>query len=192
MLKRTLVGLLLTAAGFLVQSTARADVYRCVDAVGTTMFTDMPCPRGMRTTDMIPSAKNGANAEPAVDRGDTERMQAAIRDEERRRIEQDLAAREEALRRAEQELAMREQESQRRAEEDARVAALSSREDVVPVAPYYEAPVWYPMVIVPSRPCMGPRCFPHHPPHKPDGSHHDSHGDHHRAHGDGRSYAKRS
>ena len=70
------------------------------------------------------------------------------------------------------------------------MVALSPRGDVVPVAPYYEAPMWYPVVIVPSRPCLGPRCFPHHPPHKPDGPHHDAHGDQHRAHGDGRSYAK--
>ena len=183
-MKRMLVAMLLSAAGFLVHTTARADIFRCTGAGGTTMFTDTPCPAGMRTTDVIASAKGVVN-EQAV-----EGQQAAIRDDERRRIEQDLSAREEALRRAEQELAIREEDSARRAEEDARMAALSPREDVVPVAPYYEAPLWYPVVVVPSRPCVGPRCFPHHPQHKPDGSHHDARGDHHRAHGDGRSYAK--
>lgn len=183
-MKRPLVGLLL-AAGFLVHPAAHADIFRCAGAGGTTMFTDTPCPASMRTTDVITSAKGVANEQAA------ESQQSAIRDEERRRIEQDLSAREDALRRAEQELAMREEESVRRAEEDARMAALSPREDVAPVVPYYEVPMWYPVVVAPSRPCVGPRCFPHHPQHKPDGSHHhDPHGDQHRLQGDGRSYTK--
>src|SRR5215831_17941827 len=107
--KRPLVGLLLAAAGFLVHPAAHADIFRCAGAGGTTMFTDTPCPAGMQMTDVIASANGVVNEQAA------ESQQAAIRDEERRRIEQDLAAREEALRRAEQELVLREQESQRRA-----------------------------------------------------------------------------
>jgi Domain of unknown function (DUF4124) len=185
-LKRTLIGLLLTAAGILFHSTARADIFRCVGAGGTTMFTDLPCPSGMRTTDTITSAKDcgGAGCGHSVERDDevldrraAEREQLAIREEERRRIEQDLAAREDALRRAEQDLAIREEESQRRAEEDARLKALALGGDIAPVEPYQPL-VSYPVVVVPWWPCVGPRCFPapHHRPHKPgDPQHHDPH-----------------
>lgn len=188
-MKRTLA-MLLAAAGFLVHPVARADIFRCAGAGGTTMFTDTPCPVGMQTTDVIASAKGVVNEQATESQQAAESRQVAIGDEERRRIDQDLAAREEALRRAEQELAMREDEAFRRAEEDARLRAQAPVDAFTPVAPYYEVPMWYPVVVVPSRPCVGPRCLPHHPHREPDASHrHDSHGDPHRVQGDGRSYA---
>jgi len=193
-LKRMLVAVLLTTAGLLVHTAARADIFRCADSRGTVMFTDTPCPSGMRTTGVIAAAQDRGVPQggEAVEPRSAEREQSLIREGELRRIEQDLAAREEALRSAQQELAVREEEGLRRAqEEEARLKMLAPAGEIAPVTPYYEVPVWYPVVVVPSRPCSGPRCFPHHPQHEPDGSHHhDSHGDHHPMHGDGRSYAK--
>jgi len=205
-LKRSLVGLLLAAAGVVVHPSARADIFRCVGG-GTTMYTDVPCPPGMRTADTITSAQAGGveRDEDALERGAAEREQLAIREAERRRVEQDLAARELALRRAEQELAIREEESYRRAEEDARLAASAWSGGVAPVVEPYPPVVSYPVVVVvvPWRPCVGARCFPDHRPHKPgDPQHHHPHpgaGDAHdkRAAGapapqrqDGRQFAK--
>ena len=169
MLKQAIVGLLLVAAGPLAHHSAHADIFRCVGA-GNTMYTDQPCPSGMRTTDVITAAQvcGSADCERRLERDNQEAQ-------ERRRAEQE-------------QLAILE-EGRRRAEEDARLEALRSREVVVPdpVAPVESLdpgypieslnpgyPIeslnpGYPVVVVPWWTCVGARCFPrpHHPPHRP-------------------------
>jgi len=40
----------------LAPAIAHADIFRCVDARGKTLFTDAPCPKGTRTSDVTVSA----------------------------------------------------------------------------------------------------------------------------------------
>lgn len=162
MLKQTMIGLVLAAAGLLAHHTAHADVFRCVGA-GKTMYTDQPCPSGMRTANAITAAQVCGSA-------DCER-----------RLERDNEEAQERRRREEEQLAILEEERRGRADEDARLEALRSREAVLPesgypvesLAPRYPVESLdpgYPIVIVPLWTCVGARCFPlpHHPPHDPD------------------------
>ena len=197
MLKRTMIGLLLVAAGPLASHAAHADIFRCVGA-GSTMYTDQPCPPGMTAADVITSVQVCGSA-------DCER-----------RLERENQEAQERRRREEAQLAILEGERVRLAEENARLEALRSREAVAPaplapaesLGPSYPVESFgpgypvesfgpgYPIVVVPVWTCVGARCFPrphpvvgkpgcvgarcfplpHHPPHDPDHRHHhDSH-----------------
>ena len=154
MLKQTIVGLLLAAAGLLVHHTAHADIFRCVDAAGNALFTDLLCPSGTRTTDVTTAVQVCGSA-------DCER-----------RLERDYQEAQERRRREQEQLAILKEERRRREEEDARLEALQSREAVAPepVAPVESVDPGYPIIVgVPWWNCVGVRCFPrpHHSPHRP-------------------------
>jgi uncharacterized protein DUF4124 len=149
-LKRTIIGFLLAAACLLAH-TAHAAIFRCVDATGEALFTDRPCPSGMRTTDVTTDVQVCGSADCL------------------RRLERDYQEAQERRRTEQEQLAILEEERRRRAEEDARLEALRSREAVVPepVAPVESPEPAYPIVGVPLWTCVGARCFPQHRPHRP-------------------------
>jgi hypothetical protein len=55
--KRPIAWVLLAGAGFLAHHAAQADVFRCTGPGGKTLFTDQPCPGGMKTTDVTASVQ---------------------------------------------------------------------------------------------------------------------------------------
>lgn len=179
MSKRTIIGLLLAAAGVLAHPGAHADIYRCVEKGGNLLYTDRPCPSGTRTTDVTTAVQVCGSAD-CLERLEREHQEAQAR------------------RRAEREqLELLKEERRRRAEEEARREAIRSRETaepepailVEPPYPWYVVgvPVWtcvgahclhrphrpaHPIVGKPWWQCVSARCFPHPHPHK---HRHDSH-----------------
>ena len=148
MSKRTIVGLLLAAAGLLAHPGAYADIFRCVDKGGNSLFTDRPCPSGTRATDITTAVQVCGSADCLE------------------RLERDYQAAEERRRAEREQLEFLKEESRRRAEEEASLEALRAREAVVPepVAPVEPYDPGY-VVGVPLWTCVGPRCFPYPPPH---------------------------
>jgi hypothetical protein len=131
-------------------SGAHADIFRCVDGAGKSVYTDRPCPSGSRAADVITAAKVCGSAD-CLERREREQEQVRERARvERGQMEQTL--------RAEQERRMRaEQEAQRReAELRAREAAAA------PVQPEIEPGY---LVHMSGLLCTGPRCYPR--PDKP-------------------------
>jgi hypothetical protein len=135
---------LLAAAGLLSHATANADILRCNDANGNTLYTDSTCPAGMRAGS-VPSFPQSCTTE----------------DCERRR-ENDLKEAYERVRAEKEQLAAYTAERHKRETEDRRLdearyeaelrgtqaAQVSHDEAVYP---------GYPIVGIPSR--CGKRCF---------------------------------
>jgi hypothetical protein len=152
--KRLLTALLFAACGLLAYSAAHADIFRCVDRTGRSLFTDRPCPPGSRTVDVTTAAKI-CGSDDCLQRAERATAQA----QERRRLELEQLA---ALS-AEQERRMRaEQEVQRLA------AELSARDAAVPdpvaAAEPYIAPGY--VIYLPPGTCVGSGCY--RPPHRPE------------------------
>ena len=149
--KRTIVLVLLAAAGLLAPHAANADVFRCKGAAGRILYTDQPCPGGMQTTDVTTAVQVCGSADCQV------RREREYREAEARR----RAEREELL-------AMME-ERNRRAREEAWLESLQPRVITVPVAPpeYYDP--GYAVVAGPLRTkCVGAHCLrpSHHRVHR--------------------------
>jgi Domain of unknown function (DUF4124) len=53
--KQNIVTLMLVLTGLLAAGTAHADIFRCSDADGKTLYTNFPCPGGTRTINTLPS-----------------------------------------------------------------------------------------------------------------------------------------
>jgi len=146
----TLGTLLVAASALLASSGADAEVFRCVDRAGKSVYTDRPCPSGSRAEDVITSAKVCGSAD-CLER--QERKQERAR-QERVRLE-----------REQMDALIAEQERRRRAEEEARRLEAELRARVAAAAPVQ--PVVEPdyLVYVSGLLCTGPRCFPR--PDKP-------------------------
>ena len=146
----TLAALLVAASALLASSSAYADVFRCVDGAGRSVYIDRPCPSGSRAEDVITAAKVCGSAD-CLERGERKREEAQ---QERARVEREQMA---ALR-AEQERRLRAQEEAQRREAERR-----AREAAAPVQPVIEPEY---LVYVSGLLCTGPRCFPRfHKPH---------------------------
>ena len=93
----TLGTLLVAASALLASSGADAEVFRCVDRAGKSVYTDRPCPSGSRAEDVITAAKVCGSAdcqqrrERKQERAQQERRRRA--EEEARRLEAELRAR---------------------------------------------------------------------------------------------------
>lgn len=98
-------GLLLVASGLLSAGTAYADIFRCSDADGKTLYTNFPCPGGTRTINTLPSPSACASVEcdqrrerelsEARDRAHAEKDELAALGRERHRRELDEQRRDE-------------------------------------------------------------------------------------------------
>jgi hypothetical protein len=144
--------LLIAASALLASSGAHADMFRCVDGAGRSLYTDRPCPGGSRAEEVITAAKVCGSAD-CLERRERKREEAQ---QERARVEREQM---EALR--------AEQERRLRAEAEAQwlEAALRARQvAAAPVQPAIEPDY---LVYVSGLLCTGPRCFP-----RPDKPHH--------------------
>jgi len=162
----TLGTLLVAASALLASSGADAEVFRCVDRAGKSVYTDRPCPSGSRAEDVVTAAKVCGSVDCLERR---ERKQERAR-QERARLEREQI---DAL--------VAEQERRRRAEEEARRLEAELRARVAAAAPVQ--PVVEPdyLVYVSGLLCTGPRCFPR--PDKPPQQEHPGAGKPKRANG---------
>jgi hypothetical protein len=69
----------------LAPAIAHADIFHCVDARGKTLFTDMPCSKGTRTSDVTVSAPIDESRE---QRAELDRQAAAAQLAQRRRADE--------------------------------------------------------------------------------------------------------
>ena len=145
----------------LAPAIAHADIFYCVDARGKTLFTDAPCPKGTRTSDVTVSAPIDHSRE---QQAELARQAAAAQLAQRRRA--DDLERENAELRGALESAQ--------AEVQAAAAPQALPEPVYPP----------PSTIIVVGGCKGRDCANHHPGHG-DGNH-PGHGDgNHSGHGEG-------
>ncbi len=94
------VTLVLALSGLLAAGTVHADIFRCSDAAGKTLYTNIPCPGGTRTIDTLPAPQACATAEcdqrrereltEARDRARAEKdeLAALVREHRRREIDE--------------------------------------------------------------------------------------------------------
>jgi hypothetical protein len=172
---RPVIGLcaVLAAATLLAHSTAYAEVYRCVAANGRTLFTDSPCPKGMRTTD-VTRAPRPCTTPACIEQAREQQAQ----------LEQQLAA------------ASQLAELRRIQELEQEVAALRASLQSAQSAPAPEAvqpqvypgeEALYPGVVMLGGGCVGRGCRPHRPADRDGDGHRHSDGDHRKGNdGDGR------
>ena len=166
MSKPSLAALLVAACALLASSGAYADIFRCVDRTGKSVYTDRPCPGGSRAEDVITAAKVCGSAD-CLERREQKQERAR---QERARFEREQI---DAL--------IAEQEHRRRVEEEARrlEAELHARVPAAaPVQPEIESGY---LVYVSGLLCTGPRCFPR--PDKPPQQEHPGAGKPKRANG---------
>jgi hypothetical protein len=131
----------------LVPATAHADIFRCVDARGKTLFTDATCPKGTRTAGVTVSAPIDASRE---EQAELERQAAAAQLAQRRRVD-DLEREVAGLR-----------------------GALQSAQAEVQAAAVPQAlpePVDSPSTVIVVGACKGRDCANHHHPGHGDGNH---------------------
>ena len=144
---------LLVAGLSLVHGVAHADIFRCVDQDGKTLFSDSPCPQGMRTTDVTSDPPVCAKEECAQREG------LRREDAERQRELEDRFA------------ASRRIESLEREIENLR-SAQSTPAQSAPIEEVVEQPI-YPTYIIPlvRGGCNGRACLErgYRPPHNHDG-----------------------
>ncbi len=136
---------LLTAAGLPSYATANADVIRCADANGNTLYTDSACPVGMRAVSVTSFPQS-----------------CATEDCERRR-ERDLKEASERVRAEKEQLAVytaerRKREIEDRRLEEARYEAELRSAEAVRASPDEAVYPAYPIVGIASK--CGMRCFP--------------------------------
>jgi hypothetical protein len=61
--KQKFVTLVLALSGLLTAGTVHADIFRCSDAAGKTLYTNFPCPGGTRTINTLPSPQACTSSE---------------------------------------------------------------------------------------------------------------------------------
>ncbi|MEO8004290.1 MAG: DUF4124 domain-containing protein [Betaproteobacteria bacterium] len=138
------VTVLLALSGLLVAGTAQADIFRCSDADGKTLYTNFPCPGGTRTINTLPSPQACTSAE-----CDQRRERELVEARERARAEKDELA---ALAKAHRQREMDEQ----RLDEARYEAASGDAESVQGVA----EGVGYPVYAIGGYPARcGTHCF---------------------------------
>jgi len=147
-----------------LSSIAQADIYRCVDADGTTLYSDTPCARDAKAKANI-TEEVGACTTPQCEE---QRRQQAEEARQRVRAEKDelneaVAKRRQAGVDYERERILIEEQRSRKALED-RLADLADQAAQGTSTPYYDYP-GYPVYPIVGRPC-GRHCkpFPQPPP----------------------------
>jgi hypothetical protein len=144
-MRARLIALFLLAAAGLSHATANADILRCNDANGNTLYTDSTCPAGMRTGSV------------------TSIPQSCTTEDCERRRENDLKETYERVRAEKEQLAAYTAERHKRETEDRRLdavrheAELHSMEVVAQASPYEAVYPAYPIVGIPAR--CGKHCF---------------------------------
>ena len=154
---------LLVAAGFVSHTAANAEVLRCSDAAGRTLYTDSACPAGMHAA------------------GATSLPQACTTEDCDRRREREIAEARDRLRAEKAELATyaavrHQREMEDRRLDEARYEAELRSAAVVPVASEDAVYPVYPIVGFPSRcgkHCLAPLRHHHIPTSAAHGSRHD-------------------
>jgi len=141
-----------------LSSLAQADIYRCVDADGTTLYSDMPCARNAKAKANI-TEEVGACTTPQCEE---QRRQQAEEARQRVRAEKDelndaVAKRRQAGVDYERERILIEEQRSRKALED-RLAAMADQAAQGTSTPYYDYP-GYPVYPIVGRPC-GRHCKP--------------------------------
>ena len=98
--RQNIVTLMLAFSGLLAAGAADADIFRCSDADGKTLYTNFPCPGGTRTINTLPAPQACTTAEcdqrrereltEARDRAraEKEELSALIREHRRREIDE--------------------------------------------------------------------------------------------------------
>jgi hypothetical protein len=144
--------LLAAATALLAHGSVHAEIYRCIGQGGKTLFTDSPCPKSMRTADVIAYPPACATADCA----ERERQQRA--EAERQRAAADQLAELRRVRELQDEIA-------RLRSMQAAAQSQAVPQDTIqePLYPYY------PAVIVPGG-CNGRGCSQHRH-HDHDGAH---------------------
>ena len=139
-------------------SMAWADIYRCVDADGATLYSDTPCARNARVKSNI-TEEVGACTTPQCEE---QHRQQAEEARQRVRAEKDelneaVAKRRQAGVDYERERILIEEQRSRKALED-RLAAMADQAAQGTSTPYYDYP-GYPVYPIVGRPC-GRHCKP--------------------------------
>jgi hypothetical protein len=143
--------LLAAVTALLAHGSVHAEIYRCIGQGGKTLFTDSPCPKSMRTADVIAYPPACATADCA----ERERQQRA--EAERQRAAADQLAELRRVRELQDEIA------RLRSMQAAQSQAVPQETLQEPLYPYY------PALIVPGG-CNGRGCSQH-GHHDHDGAH---------------------
>ena len=141
---RNIAALVLCMSGLLLTASAHADIFRCSNAEGKTLYTSFPCPDGMRTINAMPAP------------------QSCGTDDCNQRRERELADARERARMEREQLAALTAERHRRGIEDQRLAEMRYEAELRNEAASQaaeEAP--YPVYAVGGYAlrCSGPRCL---------------------------------
>jgi glutamate-1-semialdehyde aminotransferase len=141
-----------------LSSLATADIYRCVDADGTTLYSDIPCARNAKANANITEEVGACTTAQCEE----QRQQQAEEARRRVRAEKDelndaVAKRRQTSADYERERILIEEQRSRRALEE-RLAAMADQAALATGTPYYDNP-GYPIYPIVTRPC-GRHCKP--------------------------------